>query len=86
MRGLEKGYRMFREGRDCEPLTAQYPEVNLVSDTSFKADLVFGGAPRFPVKYEMAVAECTLGTIYTPRYVSSMIPPHPWSSITAARQ
>ena len=68
MRGLEKAYRMFREGRGCEPFTVQHPEVNLVSDMPFKANLVFGGAPRFPVKYEMAVAECTPGIICTPRY------------------
>jgi N-acetylmuramoyl-L-alanine amidase len=68
MRGLEKGYRMFREGRGCEPFTVEHPDVNLVSDTPFKVDVVFGGAPRFPVKYEMAVTECTPGIICTPRY------------------
>jgi N-acetylmuramoyl-L-alanine amidase len=68
MRGLEKGYRMFREGRGCEEFTVTHPEVNLVSDTPYKADVVFAGAPRFPVKYEMAVAECTPGIICTPRY------------------
>lgn len=68
MRGLEKGYRMFREGRGCEDFTATHPEVNLVSGAQYKADVVLGGAPRFPVKYEMAVAECTPGIICTPRY------------------
>lgn len=68
MRGLEKGYRMFREGRGCEEFTATHPEVNLVSGALHKAQLVLGGAPRFPVKYEMVVAECTPGIICTPRY------------------
>lgn len=74
MRGLEKGYRMFREGRGCEPFAVQHPEVNLVSDTPFKADLVFGGAPRFLVKYEMAVTECTPGIICTRDMAGSRIP------------
>lgn len=68
MRGLEKGYRMFREGRGCEEFTATHPEVNLVSGTQHQVDVILGGAPRFPVKYEMAVAECTPGIICTPRY------------------
>lgn len=68
MRGLEKGYRMFREGRGCEEFTVTHPEVSLVSETPVKIDVVFSGAPRFPVKYAMIVTECSPGITCTPRY------------------
>jgi hypothetical protein len=67
MRGLEKGYRMFREGRGCEEFAVTHPEMNLVSGDQQKSDVVLRGAPRFPVRYEMTVAECTPGIICTPR-------------------
>lgn len=68
MRGLEKGYRMFHEGRGCEEFTVTHPEMSLVSDTPVDIDVVFSGAPRFPVKYAMIVTECSPTITCTPRY------------------
>ncbi len=63
MRGLEKAYRMFKEGNGCETFSATYSEVTVVSDSTRDAEIVFGGFPRFPVKYTSTVAECPSGIL-----------------------
>jgi len=62
-RGLEKAYRMFKEGNGCETFSATYSEVTVVSDSTRDAEIVFGGFPRFPVKYTSTVAECPSGIL-----------------------
>lgn len=63
MRGLEKGYRMFREGKGCEPFTVAFPDADLVSGDSKKIDVTVGGNPRYPIRYTMRVVECTRGIL-----------------------
>ena len=65
MRGLEKGYRMFREGKGCETFTVGFPDVDLVSGESRDIDVVVGGNPRYPIRYSTHVIECTPGILCT---------------------
>jgi len=66
MRGLEKAYRMFKEGRGCERFSATYTDVTVVSDSTAEASIIFGGFPRFPVRYESIVEECPSGVTCRP--------------------
>lgn len=63
MRGLEKAYRMFREGHGCEHFSATYADIAVVSDSTADASVTFGGFPRFPVRYESTVEECPSGVM-----------------------
>lgn len=66
MRGLEKAYRMFREGHGCEHFSATYPDVSVVSESSVEASVTLGGFPRFPVRYASTIEECPSGIICRP--------------------
>ncbi|KAF1007661.1 MAG: hypothetical protein GAK28_01618 [Luteibacter sp.] len=61
MRGLEKGYRMFQDGKGCETFTVAFPDADLVSGDSRDIDAAVGGHPRYPIRYTMRVVECTQG-------------------------
>lgn len=63
MRGLEKAYRLFRQGHSCDTFTASYSDVSVVSDSSSDASIELSGFPRFPVKYTSIVTECPSGVI-----------------------
>lgn len=60
MKGVEKGIRLFREGRTCQPFVlAQLPDVSLPTGTSKEQPMVFSGNPQFPVTMEFTTANCS---------------------------
>ncbi|URX64032.1 N-acetylmuramoyl-L-alanine amidase [Luteibacter anthropi] len=63
MRGLEKGYRLFREGKGCDPFTVNFPDSKLISGSSVEVEIAVGGNPRYPIHYTTYVKECTPGII-----------------------
>jgi N-acetylmuramoyl-L-alanine amidase len=66
MRGLEKAYRMFKQGNECVPFGATYSDVTVMSDSIAEASITFAGFPRFPVRLESVVAECPPGVMCWP--------------------
>lgn len=60
MKGVEKGYRLFRLGKTCEPFVLQpIPDVSLATGTSQEITLPFAGHPQFPVTMEFTTANCS---------------------------
>lgn len=60
MKGVEKGYRLFREGKTCEPFVLQQiPDIALAAGTSQEITLPFAGHPQFPVTMEFTTANCS---------------------------
>lgn len=60
MKGVEKGVRLFREGKTCEPFVlAQLPDVSLPAGSSQELPMVFTGNPQFPVIMEFTTANCS---------------------------
>ena len=63
MKGVEKGYRLWREGKGCTPLALKrVTDVTLPPHTVGKADVHFDGHPRFPVTMEITSLECPQGS------------------------
>lgn len=63
MKGVEKGYRLWREGKGCTPLALQrVTDVTLPPHTVGKAEVHFEGHPRFPVTMEITSLECPQGS------------------------
>jgi len=60
MKGVEKGIRLFREGKTCEPFVlAPLPDVSLPTGSSKEQPMVFAGNPQFPVTMEFTTANCS---------------------------
>ncbi|MGH8037338.1 MAG: N-acetylmuramoyl-L-alanine amidase family protein [Stenotrophomonas sp.] len=60
MKGVEKGYRLFRDGKSCEPFVLQpIPDVSLATGASQEIALPFAGHPQFPVTMEFTTANCS---------------------------
>lgn len=60
MKGVEKKYRLFREGKACTPFALnQIPDVAIATGTSQEIVLVLGGHPQFPVTMEFTTANCS---------------------------
>jgi len=60
MKGVEKGVRLFREGKTCEPFVLQQiPDISLAAGTSQEITLPFAGHPQFPVTMEFTTANCS---------------------------
>lgn len=52
MLGFEKGYRMYRLGKSCEPFTiTSTPTIKAASTSSFQIVSHYQGNPTFPVQY-----------------------------------
>lgn len=67
MKGVEKGYRLFREGKVCAPFVLQpIADVALPAGTSRKITLPFDGNPQFPVTMEFTTASCSRPGACTP--------------------
>ncbi len=67
MKGVEKGYRLFREGKVCAPFVLQpIADVALPAGTSRKITLPFNGNPQFPVTMEFTTASCSRPGACTP--------------------
>ena len=51
MKGVEKGYRLFREGKGCVPLEAEPIDgIHLSEGGSQQVDVVFEGFPQYPIE------------------------------------
>ena len=51
MKGVEKGYRLFREGKGCVPLKAEPIDgIHLPAGGSQQVDVVFEGYPQYPIE------------------------------------
>ncbi|WP_343650891.1 N-acetylmuramoyl-L-alanine amidase [Stenotrophomonas sp.] len=51
MKGVEKGYRLFREGKGCVPLEAEPIDgIHLSEGGSQQVDVVFDGYPQYPIE------------------------------------
>lgn len=67
MKGVEKGYRLFREGKACSPfLLNPIPDISLPAGTSQQITLPFEGHPQFPVTMEFTTANCSRPGACTP--------------------
>ncbi|CAD0304189.1 N-acetylmuramoyl-L-alanine amidase family protein [Xanthomonas hortorum] len=62
MRGFEKGYRMYQEGKACEPFQiTETPNINSPLNKSFDVLSHYKGNPRFPVKRVSKATSCPSG-------------------------
>jgi hypothetical protein len=60
MKGVEKGYRLFREGKDCTPLVlSKIDRVTVPADGAAETDVHFDGNPQFPVTLSFTPVYCT---------------------------
>lgn len=51
MKGVEKGYRLFRQGKGCVPLKAEPIDgIQLSAGGSQQVDVVFEGYPQYPIE------------------------------------
>ncbi|MFL9581959.1 N-acetylmuramoyl-L-alanine amidase family protein [Stenotrophomonas sp. AB1(2024)] len=67
MKGAEKGYRLFREGKVCEGFSLhQIQDVSLPAGSSQEITLPFAGHPQFPVTMEFTTANCSSPGACTP--------------------
>ena len=62
MKGLEKGYRLFRDGKDCQPLSVErITDVETPSGGRSEVEVHFKGFPQFPVTLDVQFASCQPG-------------------------
>jgi len=62
MKGVEKGYRLFREGKDCLPLKAEpIEDIHLSAGGSKQVDVVFEGYPQYPIELITTNVGCPPG-------------------------
>lgn len=60
MKGVEKGYRLFREGKDCTPLALRkIDRVTVPASGTAETDVHFEGNPQFPVTLSFTPVYCT---------------------------
>lgn len=84
MKGVEKGYRMWREGNPCEPLTIVSVSNSTAPSGGGKAEsaIVFRGFPRFPVTLRVEIVKCATGSTCTgdnSTYEKSQVSPLNWT-------
>lgn len=62
MKGVEKGYRLFREGEGCVPLKVEpIQSIELSAGSSRRVDVVFEGHPRYPIDLVTTNVGCPPG-------------------------
>ena len=62
MKGVEKGYRLWREGKGCNPLKVDpISTIRLAAGQSQAVDLTFDGFPQYPVVIETKNVGCPPG-------------------------
>ncbi len=67
MKGVEKGYRLWAQGKACEPLTLHpLPDVEVLLQASRDVNVSFGGNPQYPLELDVVVADCDRPGACTP--------------------
>ncbi|AWH46508.1 N-acetylmuramoyl-L-alanine amidase [Stenotrophomonas sp. ZAC14A_NAIMI4_1] len=62
MKGVEKGYRLFREGKGCVPLKAEPIDgIHLPAGGAQQVDVVFEGYPQYPIELVTTNVGCPPG-------------------------
>lgn len=62
MKGVEKGYRLFREGKGCVPLKAEPIQgIRLPQGSSQQVDVAFEGYPQYPIELVTTNVGCPPG-------------------------
>nr|WP_312964386.1 N-acetylmuramoyl-L-alanine amidase [Stenotrophomonas indicatrix] len=62
MKGVEKGYRLFREGKGCVPLEAEPIQgIRLPQGSSQQVDVAFEGYPQYPIELVTTNVGCPPG-------------------------
>lgn len=62
MKGVEKGYRAYREGKGCVPLKAEpINGIQLPAGGSQQVDVVFEGYPQYPIELVTTNVGCPPG-------------------------
>ncbi|WP_249404335.1 N-acetylmuramoyl-L-alanine amidase [Stenotrophomonas sp. CFBP 13724] len=62
MKGVEKGYRLWREGKGCDPLKVDpIQTIRVAAGQSRVVDLAFAGFPQYPVVIETKNLGCPPG-------------------------
>ncbi|WMJ69159.1 hypothetical protein [Stenotrophomonas sp. 24(2023)] len=62
MKGVEKGYRLYREGKDCIPLkAAPIDGIRLPQGGSEQVDVTFEGYPQYPIELVTTNVGCPPG-------------------------
>ncbi len=60
MKGVEKGYRLYREGKVCMPLAlTKIDDIRAPVQGSGEADVHFEGNPQFPVTLSLMPSWCS---------------------------
>lgn len=60
MKGVEKGYRLFRDGKDCTPLALRkIDRVTVPANGAAETNVHFDGNPQFPVTLSYTPVYCT---------------------------
>jgi hypothetical protein len=64
MKGVEKGYRLYREGNDCKPLKGDAIEaVSMSQGTTREVDVPFEGYPQYPLRIVTRNVGCPPGWV-----------------------
>lgn len=82
MKGGEKGYRLWAEGKRCQPLALQpIPDIEVPVRSSRDFDLSHAGNPQYPLVAEFSLASCSQPGACTPWTVTFADPGKP-STVT----
>ncbi len=64
MKGVEKGYRLFHEGKDCKPLKGEAIEnVSMSQGSVREIDVPFEGYPQYPLRIVTRNVGCPPGWV-----------------------
>nr|WP_313227691.1 N-acetylmuramoyl-L-alanine amidase [Stenotrophomonas pavanii] len=67
MKGVEKGYRLWAQGKACEPLTLHpLSDVEVPLQAVRELTVGYAGNPQYPLELEVAVADCDRPGYCTP--------------------
>lgn len=67
MKGVEKGYRLWAQGKACEPLMLHpIPDVEVPLQAVHELTVGFAGNPQYPLELEVVVADCDRPGYCTP--------------------
>ena len=79
MKGVEKGYRMYKEGKPCAQFAiTSIPNASGPQNTNISATINYAGNPQFSVKRKTEIISCASGwncSNYNGSYTSAMPSP-----------